>query len=159
MGKRNDGKPSEAVVQVILKNYMSRNPCYFARLYDTTSARGSFIPQQIADFWGAFAGVPMVVEVKSSNKKEYVGLLKIPKSYISDGQVSLGRLFVRAGGQGYFVFHCIVEDTFEVWDTEDVIQWVLTSKRPSLHRRLAKAQGKKELAVELLQIFKTGATT
>lgn len=148
----NDGKKSEEIVRVILKSYQEKHPAFFTRLYDATTARGAYVPPQVADFLGVFDGTPLAIEVKSSEKHTSLG--SVPKTYIQPSQVAGGRIFVRAGGKGLFIFHSLKDDFYELWDTSDVISWVLSGRRLESDQRLLRVKGKTALKIKLLEKIK-----
>ena len=125
---KNDGKNSEESVRLALKGMQGKRKCQFNRLYDTTSARGSLIPPQLADFCGTFEGVSWAIEVKSST--EHTSFTTIHKGALREAQVALMRLHIRAGGLGFYIFHNVPRDTWEIWDCENILQWFITPKGP-----------------------------
>lgn len=147
----NNGKKSEETVRVILKGYQEKFPAFFTRLYDSTTARGGFVPPQVADFLGVFEGIPYAIEVKSSEKHN--SLRDVPKGYIRASQIVGGRIFIRAGGKGLFIFHSLTGDIWEAWDTQDIINWVLHDKKLTESVRMLKVKGKKNLESQLSEVF------
>jgi len=143
----NNGKKSEEAVRVILKGYQEKFPAFFTRLYDSTTAKGGYVPPQVADFLGVYDGLALAIEVKSSEK--HLSMLKVPKGYIRSSQIVGGRIFIRAGGKGLFIFHSLTGDVWEVWDSQDVIAWVLHGEKLTEGARLLKVKGKKNLEVKL----------
>lgn len=148
----NDGKKSEEIVRVILKGFQETEEACFARLYDSTTAKGGYVPPQVGDFFGMFQGVGYVIEVKSSEK--YDSMMHAPKSYIRTSQIVGARLWVRAGGRGLFIFHSLASNVFEAWESADVIKWVLKGEKLTVCKRLFLAQGKKDFETKLLEKLK-----
>ena len=148
----NDGKKSEEIVRVILKGFQEKHEAYFTRLYDSTTAKGGYVPPQAGDFLGIFQGDAYVIEVKSSEKHN--SLVGVPKSYIRASQIVGARLWIRGGGRGLFIFHGLGENVFEVWDSTDVINWVLHAVKLTPARRLVLAKGKKDFETKLLRKLK-----
>lgn len=148
----NNGKKSEETVRVILKGYQEKFPAFFTRLYDSTTARGGFVPPQVADFLGVFEGIPYAIEVKSSEKHN--SLRDVPKGYIRASQIVGGRIFIRAGGKGLFIFHGLRRDVWEVWDTAQVIDWVLNGVELPEDLRMVHVVGKKKLELDLSEKLK-----
>lgn len=121
--KSNDGKASEGHVQEALVETQSKKKLFFMRLYDTTSAKGSYIPAQIADFFFVFKGLSFSLEVKSSSIHR--SLRDVPRSYIRDTQIAKLRLLLRAGGHGLFIFEGLKKGElgWEIWDGAEVVSW------------------------------------
>jgi len=148
----NDGKKSEEIVRKILKGFQETQEAYFTRLYDSTTARGGYVPPQAGDFMGVFQGDAYVIEVKSSEKHNT--MMDVPKGYIRASQIVGARLWVRAGGRGLFIFHGLAGNAFEVWDSADVVNWVLKGEKLTVARRLVLAKGKVDFETKLLRKLK-----
>jgi len=148
----NDGKKSEEIVRKILKGFQETQEAYFTRLYDSTTARGGYVPPQAGDFMGVFQGDAYVIEVKSSETHDT--MMTVPKGYIRAAQIVGARLWVRAGGRGLFIFHGLAGNVFEVWDSSDVVRWILKGEKLTRGRRLLLAQGKKDFETKLLRKLK-----
>lgn len=148
----NNGKKSEEIVRVILKGFQEKQGAYFTRLYDSTTAKGGYVPPQAGDFMGVFEGYAYVIEVKSSQKHE--SMMAVPRGYIRASQVLGARLWIRAGGRGLFIFHSLSGDVFEVWDSAHIVAWVLGGTRVVKEQRLLVAVGKKSFENKLLESLK-----
>jgi len=148
----NDGKKSEELIRVMLKSYQETESAYFNRLYDSTTAKGGFVPPQAGDFMGMFEGTGYVIEVKSSERR--TTMLEVPRSYIRDSQIIGPRLYIRAGGSGLFIFHSLATDTFELFDSKDIVKWWLGKGKLSTKMILARAKGKAAFKKKLLSYFK-----
>jgi len=147
----NDGKKSEEIVRKILKGFQEKHEAYFTRLYDSTTAKGGYVPPQAGDFLGIFQGDAYVIEVKSSQKHNT--MMEVPKSYIRASQIVGARLWIRAGGKGLFIFHGTTTNVFEVWGSADIIKWVLHGEKLTAGKRILIAQGKKDFETKLLRKF------
>lgn len=148
----NNGKKSEEIVRVILKGFQETQEAFFARLYDSTTAKGGYVPPQAGDFYGLFQGDAYVIEVKSSEL--YNTMMNVPKSYIRASQIVGARLWIRAGGRGLFIFHGLSGNIFEVWESADIIKWVLKGEKLTAARRLVLARGKQDFETKLLRKLK-----
>ena len=108
------------------------------------------MPPQAGDFMGVFEGVPYVIEVKSSSK--HSSMLSVPKSYIRASQIVGARLWIRAGGAGFFIFHGISGGgIFEVWNSADVVNWVLEGTKLIPESRVLLAKGRRDFEIKLLE--------
>lgn len=148
MDKRNDGKAPEEKVREALVALQEKEPVFFFRLYDSTSAQGASIPAQISDFFLTYRGLSISLEVKSSEK--HTSLADCPKSYIRKTQVAKSRLLYRAGGSSLYVFHSLADDVFEVWDGLLVGRWVLGQAKLKGSKPILSFKGKKLLQEQLL---------
>jgi len=151
MTTRNDGKASETKVQEALVLLQSKSKLFFMRLYDSTSAQGSFIPAQISDYFVTYKGLSVSLEVKSSSIHD--SMKKVPRSYLRDTQVAKLRLLLRAGGQGLFVFQCVKKGVtgWEIWDGRDVVEWHLKNNK-KIGEPLCSFESK-DLATELKKVL------
>ena len=126
MGKLNDGKDFESIVQGMLQERVKERPSYFLRLYDTHSA-GSFLPAQPCDFLLFENGRAVFMEAKSSVKHH--SLKSCLSSTVKNTQVAKMRLALRTGQTGCFLFYDMQDKQVEIWHGQGVIGCRVEGKR------------------------------
>ena len=83
------------------------------RFYDTRSA-GDFLPSQPGDFLVVYSGVPILLELKASDK--HASLRACFSNNVSSGQLAQHRIWGRAKVATWFLFHGKGADfPYELW--------------------------------------------
>ncbi len=107
MSKRNDGKASEKLLFLELKEVMKNETNFIVgRFADTHDAR-NFLPPAPSDYYITYDGIPCLVEVKSS-----IDPVRFPWKNISGTQLGFSKRYMRAGWQSIFPIHRVPLD---VW--------------------------------------------
>ena len=120
------GKQFEQDTQDLLKLFSTKYRFYYLRLYDSTSARGQYIPAVPGDFIAVANGVPHLIENKASEK--YDSLKSCLSKNVDTGQAAAHRLWHRAGGESWFLFLAHKSQMLEVWNGELVGECRATGK-------------------------------
>lgn len=135
MAKRNDGKPTEALVRESLLYLERHYKSTFLRLYDSKSAGygsgGNLIPEQPSDFLLQMQGCAgCLIECKSSSVHDTLGTVTL-RDVFTPYQIAGARLWARAGGKSLVVFQPLPSKmgTIEIWDMQDVITAYLNPPR------------------------------
>ena len=107
------GKKFERDFQDILEELSGRFKLSYLRLYDTTAARGAYLPESPGDFIIAAAGRGHLVELKSS--EEYESLRSCLSDHMSTRQAAGLRLWQRAGCPSWVFFYSLTAGKVELW--------------------------------------------
>lgn len=96
-----------------LKKRAETAPLVVHRFYDTRSA-GDFLPSQPGDFLVIYRGVPILLELKSSDK--HASLRACFSNNVSSGQLAQHRIWSRAEVATWFLFQGRDADfPYELW--------------------------------------------
>jgi len=108
------GKQFEKDLQGILNLLKTTHHLYYVRLYDTTSARGKFLPDQPGDFIVSARSRGHLIECKASDK--HTSLRGCLSGMVSTQQAAAHQLWVRSGNPAWFLFLDHRNQQLEVWD-------------------------------------------
>ena len=123
------GKEFETKVQRAYEKLQATKELVCLRLYDTRSA-GNYLPAQPGDFIIVYKGVPILLEVKSSEKFDTLSGKRAPLTSLFDAeQVAKMRLWRRAGAYPIVLFQSQVTGWMEVWDGDYVAVCYATPRR------------------------------
>lgn len=142
-------------VQKALDELMQKQPVYYQRLYDTSSA-ATFLPKQPADFLGVAWGRAWLLEAKASRKYAQFDQPGALRSLLKDHQALACRLWWRAGGVPLVVFYSD-SGWLEIWEGAAVRETYITP-RAQLSRRDAllastKLESDSDVVEELKKLF------
>ena len=107
------GAEFERTTQDSLEYLSAKCKLTYVRLYDTKSARGAYLPQQPGDFIVCALGKGHLVECKAS--QEHQSLSSCLSSNVEVHQAAAHRLWARAGGPCWFLFHSVMTSEIELW--------------------------------------------
>lgn len=108
MKKVNDGTKIQDKLYSAMKSYVSTNPGFVYRFYDTKSA-GSYLPAQPGDFFLLVPGGCLLIECKSSAS----GIQLLTMAHKSKVQIAKHRLWHRAQHYSLYVYHDTRNDKVE----------------------------------------------
>ena len=152
MAKKIDiGKQFERDVQDILEELSARHPLTYLRLYDSHAARGKYLPPVPGDYIVVTLGKARLIELKASEKHQ--SLRSCLSSHVGTHQAAAHRLWARAGGVSYFLFHSVRDSSIELWD--GLIVGECRAFRNRLDRedaRVFKVDGLRDLLLDIFEL-------
>ena len=113
---KNDGKEIEKWV----RDCATENHWSLHRLADSKSA-GRIIQAQPADYMGVIAGVPVLLECKSSERFDSFKDCRL-KDFIKPTQFASFKMWERNRGCGLFVFHSVFGKNIEIWSSYVILE-------------------------------------
>ena len=141
------GKAFEGDVRSALEVLTNTCKLSYVRLYDTTSARGKYLPEQPGDFIISAKGRGHLLECKASEK--YASLRSCLADNVKEHQAAAHRLWHRSGSPCWFLFQSVRTNELEMWP--GLIVGEARAKGLRLHREDALVVGVDKL-VDLLFI-------
>lgn len=129
---KNDGKALENAVREALKAHQETNQSFFYRFYDTTSARGNFLPESPGDFMWLLPEGAVLVECKSTEKGADI-LTMIKGSKTSKAQIPRHRIWHRTGHPSIYIWADLVTREVAIYDGVSVVQAHLNKDKELLH--------------------------
>ena len=127
----NDGKWLEHKVQAMLNKHKEQHKSFNYRFYDTTSARGSFLPPSPGDFFWIHQGINTLIECKSTTTgADLWKLLNSGKT--SKLQVPRHRMWHLAGSPSIYVWGNVETGEIKVFCGESVVEAFMSKDKTKM---------------------------
>jgi hypothetical protein len=127
----NDGKWLEHKVQADLIKHKANHKSFFYRFYDTTSARGSFLPPSPGDFLWNYKSVSTLIECKSTATGKDLWQL-INSSKTSKLQIPRHRMWHLSGCPSIYVWGNVETGEIKVYCGESVVEAFMSKDKTKM---------------------------